>query len=145
MHLYWELIMLDKWADFEILSKKTFIWGMSIYTKSTFTQWYMIACASIKFFFLFFSIWVFFQNHSRITGLQGKGKCIYPTHYYHFHPLRRHSDISREIIAGSSPLHIGSKQLDLNRERLVSEYNSLTIKLCALKATCAINFGNADF
>ena len=61
-------------------------------------------------FFCFFSIGVFFHDHSRITGLQGKGEGISLTLYYHFHPLHRHLDISREITAESSPLHVGSSR-----------------------------------
>ena len=57
--------------------------------------------------FLFFPIWIFFHNHSRITRLQGKGEDISLTPHYHFHPLHRHLDISRAITAESSPLHIG--------------------------------------
>ena len=58
----------------------------------------------------FFSIWVFFHDHSRITGLQGKGEGISLTPHYHFHPLHRHLDISRAITAESSPLHIASSR-----------------------------------
>ena len=58
--------------------------------------------------FFFFSIWVFFHNHPRITGLQGKGEDISLTPHNHFHPLHRHLDISRPITTESSPLHIGS-------------------------------------
>ena len=58
----------------------------------------------------FFSIWVFFHNYSRITGLQGKEEGISLTPHYHFHLLNRHLDISRLITAESSPLHIGSSQ-----------------------------------
>ena len=43
----------------------------------------------IEFSIDFFSIWVFFHNHSRITGLQGKGKGISLTPHYHFHPTLR--------------------------------------------------------
>ena len=50
----------------------------------------------------------FFHNHSRVTGLQGKGDGISLTPHYHFHPLHRHLDISWVITAESSPLHIGS-------------------------------------
>ena len=57
----------------------------------------------------FFSIWVFFHNHSRITGLQGKGEGICLTPHYHFHQSQRHLDISRTITAESSPLHIASR------------------------------------
>ena len=59
---------------------------------------------------IFFSICVFFHTHSRITGLQEKGKGISLTPHYHFHPLHRHLDISRGIAAKSSSLHIGSSQ-----------------------------------
>ena len=33
----------------------------------------------LNFFFFFFSIWVFFHEHSRFTGQQGKGEGIYLT------------------------------------------------------------------
>ena len=56
-------------------------------------------------FFFFFYIWVFFHEHSRFTGQQGKGEVIYLTPLCHFHPLHRHLDISRAITAESSPLH----------------------------------------
>ena len=58
----------------------------------------------------FFSIWVFFHEHSRFTGQQGKGEGIYLTPLYHFHPLHRHLDISRAITAESSPLHIAGSR-----------------------------------
>ena len=57
---------------------------------------------------VFFSIWILFHEHSRITGLQGKGEGIPLTPHYHFHPLHRHLEICRAITAGSSPLHIAS-------------------------------------
>ena len=59
---------------------------------------------------IFFTIWVLFHEHSRITGLQGKGEGIPLTPHYHFHPLHRHLDISRAITAESSPLHITSSR-----------------------------------
>ena len=34
-----------------------------------------------------FFLWVFFHEHSRFTGLQGKGKAISLTPLYCFHPL----------------------------------------------------------
>ena len=61
-------------------------------------------------FFFFFSIWDFFHEHSRITGLQGKEEGVSLTLHYHFHPLHRHLGISRAITAESSPLHIASSQ-----------------------------------
>ena len=60
--------------------------------------------------FFFFSIWVFFHEHSRFTGQQGKGEGIYLTPLYHFHPLYRHLDISRVISAESSLLHIAGSR-----------------------------------
>ena len=58
----------------------------------------------------FFSVWVFFHEHSRFIGQQGKGEGIYLTPLYHFHPLDRHLDISQAIAAKSSPLHIASSR-----------------------------------
>ena len=62
------------------------------------------------FFCCFFSIWVFFHEHSRFTGQQGKKEAIFLTHLYHFHPLHRHLDIRRAITAESLPLHIASSR-----------------------------------
>ena len=45
----------------------------------------------------YYFIWVFFHNHSRITGLQGKGEGISLTPHYHFHPL-----YSRKYETGAS-------------------------------------------
>ena len=56
----------------------------------------------------FFSLWVFFHEHSRLTGQQWKGEAISLTPFYQFHPLHRHLDISRAITAESSPLRIPS-------------------------------------
>ena len=56
----------------------------------------------------FFSIWVFFHEHSRFAGQQGKGEAISLTPLYHFHPLHRHLDISLAITAEISPLHIAT-------------------------------------
>ena len=86
----------------------------------------------------FFYIWVFFHEHSWITGLQKKGEGISLTPHCHFHSLHKHLDISRVTNAESSPLHIGTRP-DSNQEPLVSEQEalvskckSLTTKLCAL-------------
>ena len=62
------------------------------------------------YIYFFFSIWVFFHEHSRFTGQQGKGEGIYLTPLYHFHPLHRHLDISRAITAESSPLRIAGSR-----------------------------------
>ena len=81
-----------------------------------FMEWWMIYIPlfilqnyfHIMYIGFFFSIWVFFHNHSRITGLQEKGEGISLTPHYHFHRLHRYLDISRAITEESSPLHIGS-------------------------------------
>ena len=51
--------------------------------------------AMLSGFFSFFSIQVFFHNHSQITGLQEKGVGIALTPHYHFYLLHRQLDISR--------------------------------------------------
>ena len=60
--------------------------------------------------FSFFSIWVFFHEHSRITGLHEKGKGIFLTPHYHFQLFHRHLDISQAITAESSPLNMATSQ-----------------------------------
>ena len=64
---------------------------------------------------IFFSSWVFFHFHSRILSriarLQWKAEGIPLIRHYHFHPLYKNLDISRTITAESSPLHIGSIQI----------------------------------
>ena len=52
----------------------------------------------------FFSIWVFFHEHSRITGLLGKEEGISLTPHCHFHRLHRHLEISPTITVENSPL-----------------------------------------
>ena len=62
------------------------------------------------FYYFFFSIWVFFHEHSLFTGQQGKAEGIFLIPLYHFHPLHGHLNISRAIIAVSSLLHIASSR-----------------------------------
>ena len=62
-------------------------------------------------FFLFCFVFlseIFFDDHSRITGLQGKREGIFWTPHYHFAPLHKHLDTSWTITAESSSLHIPS-------------------------------------
>ena len=56
-----------------------------------------VACPTVPSS-IFFSIWVFFQEHSRITGLQGKGEGIPLTPHYN-HPPPRHSDEPGTLIS----------------------------------------------
>ena len=60
--------------------------------------------------FKFFLIWIFFHEHSRITGLQGKEEGISLTPHYHFHSLHRHLHTNRVITAESSPLLISNSR-----------------------------------
>ena len=60
---------------------------------------------SINFFF---SVWIFFHDHSRFTGLHWKGEGISVTPLYHLHPLHIHLEAVWAIIAESSPLAIAS-------------------------------------
>ena len=55
----------------------------------------------------FFPFWVFFHEHSWITGLQGKGESISLTPHYG-HSFQRRLGISWVITAESSHLHIAS-------------------------------------
>ena len=48
---------------------------------------------------LFFSIRVFFHEHSRVTDQQRKEEAISLTPLYHFHPLHRHLDIKLAKLA----------------------------------------------
>ena len=67
---------------------------------------YFIYNTNQGIFFFFFSIWIFFHEHSIFTGQQGKGEGVFLTPLYHFQSLHRHLGISRAITADSSPLYI---------------------------------------
>ena len=84
---------------------------------------------------IFFSIWVFFPEHSWIIGLEGNGEDISLTPHYHLHPLRRYLDISPAITAESSPLHIASSRIRTKRK-------SRTTKLRALAQEYTANPAN---
>ena len=59
----------------------------------------------------FFSIWVFFHEHSQFIVQLEKGEAIPLTPLYHFHLLHRQVDISQAITVESSPLHIASSSI----------------------------------
>ena len=71
---------------------------------------YIIYNIYIIYIHIFFSIWDFSNEHSRITVLQEKREGISLTHHYHFLPLHGHLDIIREITVESSRLQIGSNR-----------------------------------
>ena len=75
-----------------------------------YTELTTIRSKSLKPHQVFFSIWVFFHEHWRIIGLQGKREGISLTPHYHFYPLHRHLGVSRAIAAESSLLHIASSR-----------------------------------
>ena len=79
-------------------------------------------CCCCCFLFFFLSGFSFYE-HSRITGLQGKGEGISSTPHYHFHPLQKQLDINQAITAESPPLHIGSSRTQ-------------TVNLCFSSASC---------
>ena len=60
-----------------------------------------------ELYHFFFPIWVFFHEHSRLAGQQGKWEAISLTPLYHFHPG---DYISWAITEESSPLHIASSR-----------------------------------
>ena len=70
--------------------------------------WNLVNCQLIVF--LFFLSGFLFYEHSPFGGQQGKGEAFSLTLLYHFHQLHRHLEISRAIIAESSPLHITSSR-----------------------------------
>ena len=91
--------------------KMTFIENEAVLLSLTLREQARAFAVTIKCItFAFFSIRVFFHNHLRTTGLQGKGEGISLTPHYYFHSLHRHLDISWAITADSSPLHIDSSQ-----------------------------------
>ena len=95
---------------------------------------------------IFFSICVFFHDHSRITELLGKREGISLTPYYHFHPLHRYLDISWAITAESSPLHIigsrartgsfGFREQVANYQATRALYELLNNKITSLRHVC---------
>ena len=57
---------------------------------------------------VFFSIWILFHEHSRITGQQRRGMLFILTPLYIFYPFHRHLDISLAITTDSCPRHIAN-------------------------------------
>ena len=88
---------------------------------------------------LFFSIWVFFHDHSRITGPQGKGKGISLSPQYHFHPLHRHlrdwpGDYSRELTSAQKRKSLTTKLHALKSVQLeITKFKRNIGKTCIAK------------
>ena len=92
-----------------------------------------------SFIYLFFSIWVFFHEHLRFTGQEGKGKAISLSPLLALPPtsqtLRQWAgDYCRELTSANN------WQPDPNRERLVSERKSLTTKLRVQRVVSSIGY-----
>ena len=121
-HIYWWANFQDQWFTIQITYSK-------IYSTSSANIRHGVLMESEKCFlmkkkFLYWASktafsgavflsrgnWVFFLEHSRFTGQQVKKEAISLSPLYHFHPLYRHLDISRAVIAESSPLHIASSR-----------------------------------
>ena len=83
----------------------------------------------------FLSIWVFFHEHSRVTGLQEKGEGISLTPHYNFHLLYRRLGISPAITTESSPLHIASSRTQTGNLCFPKGRKSPTTKLRILYLT----------
>ena len=111
-HLYSSLALPPVQETFATLHVR---WLPSIFNHiacyyQTATRWYLQPWRIAILLTVFFSIQVFFHEHSRFTGQQEKGEAISLTTLYHFHLLHRCLDISRAITTGRSPLHIGSSR-----------------------------------
>ena len=93
------------------------------------------------------SIWVFFHEHSRITGLLGKGEGISLTPRYHFHPLHRNLDINQVIAAESSPLHIASSraQTRVSKTEYLHNYISYITDFVLFSFTPVTKLQNFNF
>ena len=74
--------------------------------------------------YIFFSIWVFFQEHSRITGVQGKGEGISLTPHSHFTRFRDTWPLAGRLLQRA---HLCTYLVTgLEPRPLVSERKSLT-------------------
>ena len=99
----------SKMTDFSMASLLKGPLVKSLQTNKTFSGFHLLSFLKQLQILVFF-LWVLFHEHSRVTGLQGKGESISFTLHYHFHPFHTHLHISRAITAESSPLHIYSSQ-----------------------------------
>ena len=67
----------------------------------------------------FFSIWIFFQEHSQFTGNQRKEEAISLTPPYHYHPLHKHLEVAGWFLQRA---HLCTRQqAESNRKPWVSE------------------------
>ena len=101
-----------------ILNKKYNVYNLRHYFQEEFDDTSSTAIRSSNFWsdapdeivVVFFSIWVFFHEHSWFTGQQGNRVGIYLTPLYHFHLLHRYLDKCWAITAESSSLHTVSSR-----------------------------------
>ena len=86
------------------------------YKNLYFGWWFQEEGLYCRVFFWIFQFFFFlggfsFTNIHDSQDSKGKGRLFFLTLLYHFHPLHRHSDISRAITADSSLLHIASSRI----------------------------------
>ena len=76
-------------------------WYLNILQHVLFCEWYKKICLYKETWNRRnsrFSLWVFFHEHSRFIGQQGKGEAISLTPLYHLHSLHRQLDIARRLL-----------------------------------------------
>ena len=85
---------------------------VDLFNKMNFSIFDFTYICSFSLFLVLFllSIWVFFYEHSRFIGQQGKGEAISLISLYHFHSLHKQLDVSQTIIAEGSPLHVTNRR-----------------------------------
>ena len=92
-------------------SEKCLTHGSTVFCSSRGILWKIsYVFHPIRIVSYFFFIWIFFHDHSRITGLQGKKEDIFLSPLYHLHPLHRHLHINQAITAESSSLYRAGNQ-----------------------------------
>ena len=92
-------------------SEKCLTHGSTVFCSSRGILWKIsYVFHPIRIVSYFFFIWIFFHDHSRITGLQGKKEVIFLSPLYHLHPLHRHLHINQAITAEGSPLYRAGNQ-----------------------------------
>ena len=91
--------------------------------------YYIISIYTGVLWKILFSIWIFFNQHSRFTAPQRKKTIsLTPSTSNHFHLFHRYLGVSRAITEESSPLQIASSWTRTGN-LLVSKRKLLTTKL----------------
>ena len=102
---WWESDM--EWSWFRSFEPFSMLRTFCKYWSSTKIKICMTCVNRAKSFVFFFNLG-FLSRTFKIHRAAGEGEAISLSPLYHFHPLHRHFNISRAIIAESSPLHIAT-------------------------------------